>query len=143
MFDDMTKKDGDIRKTYYTSFHILKIVQQYGPIWKNKVYKKLKDDFGEKHVLGRGNTMASVQTVGRHIDEMQDQGFIEPCVTEPDELKRDLILAFTITDKGEQALKRALICPGDGCNRMATRADKPHEHNFISFEDYLRQKQDQ
>lgn len=70
------------------------------PLWKNKVHKRLHDN-GD----GVPRSDVSVQTVGRRIDTLTEKDYLESCITSPDELTRDLIIAFKMTEKGEQAVK--------------------------------------
>lgn len=79
-----------------TDFLILKqIYDADQPPWKNRIHEQQSGLFTEP---------VSVQTVGRRVDALQEDDYLESCITSPDEIKRDLIIAFKLTDKGEDAL---------------------------------------
>lgn len=82
-------------------FSILRSVQtSREPLWKKQVHREMKQD----RCLENLND-TSVQTVGRRIDELHERGFLDPCIVNPDEINRDLMIAYELTDKGERALK--------------------------------------
>lgn len=65
-------------------------------LWKNKIHEHIT----EKTDLPLTKSV-SVQTVGRRVDNLQEQGYLENVIASPDELKRDLIIAFKLTNEGE------------------------------------------
>ncbi len=84
-----------------TDFAILKCIRDMDrPLWKNKIHECIKDRFEE---LPLGSTV-SVQTVGRRVDTLTDNAYLESCIISPDEIKRDLIIAFKLTDQGTDAV---------------------------------------
>ncbi len=85
-----------------TDFAILKCIRDLDrPLWKNKIHECIKNRFEE---LPLGSTV-SVQTVGRRVDDLTDNGYLESCIISPDEIKRDLIIAFKLTDQGRDAVE--------------------------------------
>jgi DNA-binding Lrp family transcriptional regulator len=96
-----------------TDFTILYMVQQHdSPPWKNKIHGWITDN-GEHLPLADG---VSVQTVGRRVDDLVQDGWLETVIVSPDNIKRDLIIAFrltkdgmdTITAKREDLLKQTV-----------------------------------
>lgn len=80
------------------AFTILRCIQEHGkPLWKNRIYECQADVWSEK---------VSVQTVGRRVDQLRDDGYLESCIIAPDDIKRDLIIAFKLTDKGREAVQQ-------------------------------------
>jgi DNA-binding Lrp family transcriptional regulator len=85
-----------------TDFAIVKCIQNVGkPLWKNKVHECITER-AEQLPL---QSSVSVQTVGRRVDDLAEDGFLESCIISPDEIKRDLIIAFKLTDKGDTAIR--------------------------------------
>jgi DNA-binding MarR family transcriptional regulator len=70
------------------------------PLWKNRIHKRLHDRQDRLPITSG----VSVQTVGRRVDSLQEDGHLETVIASPDDLKRDLIIAFSLTDSGETAL---------------------------------------
>ncbi len=65
------------------------------PLWKNKIHECQSELLNER---------VSVQTIGRRVDRLQKEGYLESCIISPDEIKRDLIIAFKVTEDGEDAI---------------------------------------
>lgn len=85
-----------------TDFMILKCITDANqPLWKNKIHQYLT---GSENNLQLTDSI-SVQTVGRRVDRLNDNDYLENAIVSPDELKRDLIIAFKTTEKGEQAIQ--------------------------------------
>lgn len=80
------------------------------PLWKNRIHERLHNR-QEQLPITNG---VSVQTIGRRVDALQEAGHLETVIASPDDLKRDLIIAFTLTDDGTTALhqKREAILKG-------------------------------
>lgn len=100
-----------------TDYAVLQAVHETGcPLWKKRVY-----DYIMGHIdRFPGVTSVSQQTVGRHVDKMQDAGYLETDIVSPDELNRDLVIGYTITDQGVDALaaKRADLLERTIINHM-------------------------
>lgn len=93
---------GRVMRIDDTDFAILKCVRDLDrPLWKNKIHECIKGRFEE---LPLGSTV-SVQTVGRRVDDLTDNHYLESCIISPDEIKRDLIIAFKLTDKGRESVE--------------------------------------
>jgi DNA-binding Lrp family transcriptional regulator len=85
-----------------TDFAILKCIQDFGkPLWKNKIHESITERADELPL----KSSVSVQTVGRRVDDLTDDGFVESAIISPDEIKRDLIIAFKLTDQGRDAIR--------------------------------------
>jgi hypothetical protein len=92
-----TSHDIDI-----TDFTILYTVQQHEkPLWKNKIHGWIIDN-ADRLPLTDG---VSVQTVGRRVDDLVDDTLLETVIVSPDEIKRDLIIAFRLTEDGQSAIR--------------------------------------
>lgn len=84
-----------------TDFAILFAVKQHEvPPWKNKIHGWIIDN---QDVLPHMETV-SVQTVGRRVDNLVKNDFLETVIVSPDGIKRDLIIAFKLTEKGAEAV---------------------------------------
>lgn len=84
-------------------FSILNVLRGHGaPMWKKKIHRHLTE--GE---AGLPNVRdVSVQTIGRRVDDLLERGLLESCIISPEEINRDLIIAFKVTPEGEAALTR-------------------------------------
>jgi hypothetical protein len=47
----------------------------------------------------------SLQTVGRRVDALHDEGYLENTIVSPQNVPRDLIIGYILTDNGEQAVE--------------------------------------
>lgn len=84
------------------NYAILKLTaESEGPIWKNKIHQRLSEKCEELPDVDS----VSVQTVGRRVDWLRDNGYLDSCIVSPDEIKRDLIIAFKTTEQGREALE--------------------------------------
>lgn len=78
-------------------FVILRCLQKHdSPLWKNKIHECQSELLNER---------VSVQTIGRRVDRLQNEGLLESCIISPDEIKRDLIIAFKLTEDGTAAIQ--------------------------------------
>lgn len=105
--------------------HILTLLTDQ-PLWKKRVYETLQE---HDHT----ETAASIQTVGRHINTLRDYGYLELQVLSPEDTRRNLIAAYTTTEKGETALDEYQIC--DGCGELVAADD--HVHRLESADAYF------
>ncbi len=84
-----------------TGFTVLFTVQQHeSPPWKNKLHGWIVDN-ADRLPLSDG---VSVQTVGRRVDDLVQRNFHETVIISPNDIKRDLIIAFRLTENGEAAI---------------------------------------
>lgn len=81
-----------------TDYAILELLAE--PLWKSQVHDTMLDVQDEQVMDG----VPSLQTVGRHIDRLCDDGYLDSCVLAPDDVDRDLIIGFQRTAKGDDAL---------------------------------------
>ena len=96
--------------------HILTLLTGQS-LWKKRVYETLQEH-------GHAETAVSVQTVGRHINTLRDHGYLELQVLSPEDTRRNLIAAYTTTERGEAALDEYRIC--DGCGELVAADDHVH-----------------
>lgn len=83
-----------------TDFSILCAVKQHDlPPWKNKIHGWIVEEEGTLPIAG-----VSVQTVGRRVDDLVQEDYLETVIVSPDDIKRDLIIAFKLTDKGHETI---------------------------------------
>ncbi|MDY6768958.1 MAG: hypothetical protein SVW02_02525 [Candidatus Nanohaloarchaea archaeon] len=83
-------------------FSIIKAVATTDePLWKKQVHRRIKE---ERDTLPLDREI-SVQTIGRRIDELKEAGLLEPCIVNPEDINRDLIIAYHSTDRGEELLR--------------------------------------
>lgn len=86
-----------------TDFTILvEIAEADEGLWKKKVHDRLEDSLAG-HPL---NKHISTQTVGRRIDRLTDRGYLASVLITPDELDRDLMIGYRLTDDGKDAVDR-------------------------------------
>lgn len=84
-------------------FSILNVIaKDDAPLWKKEIHRGLSET---PHALPNVREV-SVQTVGRRVDDLHDDGYLESCIISPRDINRDLIIAFKITDAGEAARHR-------------------------------------
>lgn len=69
-------------------------------LWKNKIHETLETEQQRFPIA----STPSVQTVGRRIDQLNDDGYVENVISSPQELKRDLIISFKLTEQGKDAI---------------------------------------
>lgn len=83
-------------------FSILKVLAESdSPMWKTKIHRKLvEEDGGLPHARD-----ISVQTVGRRVDDLLERELVESCIISPQEINRDLIIAFKPSEDGVQELE--------------------------------------
>lgn len=85
------------------NYAILKLVDESDtPLWKNKLHSQLSE---RSHTFPAVDSV-SVQTIGRRVDWLRDNNYLDSCIISPDGIKRDLIIAFNLTDKGYTALEQ-------------------------------------
>jgi hypothetical protein len=82
-------------------YAILKIVGEHDrPAWKNRIHELLTDQVDEIPEVDS----VSVQTVGRRVDRLRDDELLSSCIISPDDIKRDLIIAFKLTETGQDTI---------------------------------------
>ncbi len=80
-----------------TDYGILFAVKQHDmPPWKNKIHGWIVEHEDMIPIAGG----VSVQTVGRRVDDLVNEDYLETVIVSPEDIKRDLIIAFKLTDKG-------------------------------------------
>lgn len=83
----------DIDKTSFLILYALQSADR--ALWKKKIHEQFPDKFDHN---------VSLQTIGRRVETLVESGLIESVITSPDEIKRDLIIGYSITKDGKQAL---------------------------------------
>lgn len=71
------------------------------PKWKSRVHAIMEEEQDENPLKG----IPSTQTIGRHIDDLADHGYIADCILSPDDVDRELIIGYKVTEKGRKALE--------------------------------------
>lgn len=93
---------GNILNIDNIDFAILTLINNADrPLWKNRIHERLHDR-QERLPITNG---VSVQTVGRRVDTLQEEEYLETVIASPDDLKRDLIIAFKLTKDGKDVLR--------------------------------------
>ncbi len=82
-------------------YGILKCLEEEGSAWKTRVHDWLMD---KRHELPELSGV-SLQTVGRHVERLRNEGLVESCIMTPDELQKDMIIGYDITEAGIQRLQ--------------------------------------
>jgi DNA-binding PadR family transcriptional regulator len=65
------------------------------PLWKNLIHEEYNDEFTES---------LSEQTIGRRVDDLHDAGLLQSSIRSPDDINRDLIIGYQLTDSGRTVL---------------------------------------
>lgn len=82
---------------------ILMVLEDAGePLWKKSVHRYL----AEFAAVPDRISDVSVQTVGRRIDRLHENGLLAPSIVTPEDINRDLIIAYQITETGRTVLQR-------------------------------------
>lgn len=69
--------------------------------WKKRVYQELAD---RKEFLPVTDEV-SLQTVGRRIDKLHSDGYLENTIVSPQDVPRDLIIGYQLTEDGANVLE--------------------------------------
>lgn len=69
--------------------------------WKKRVHQEISD---REEFLPAVDSV-SLQTVGRHIDALNKEGYLENTIVSPQDVPRDLIIGYRTTEKGENMLE--------------------------------------
>lgn len=86
-----------------TDFAILKSVKDLDrPLWKNKIHERITENYDRLPLIDS----VSVQTVGRRVDALTEEEYLESVIISPEEIKRDLIIAFKLTEQGVEAVEQ-------------------------------------
>lgn len=92
-------------------YAILKSLDENGASWKKRVHTWVEEN------IDRLPTMEahSLQTFGRRLDQLNEDGLVESCIISPDEVERQMIIGYKLTMDGKTAL---------GIKRNAVLRDK-------------------
>lgn len=83
-------------------YAVLKCIDRTDGCWKKCVHEWISDNIGRLPL----DEQKSVQTIGRRIDALAADGLLESCILSPDAVNREMIIGYTLTEQGEQALAR-------------------------------------
>lgn len=89
----MSKKDG-IDTTGYVILDVMT-----DPQWKSRIHSLMEDADDEPIT-----DIPSIQTIGRRVDDLCDEGLLASCILSPDDVGRDLIIGYRRTEKGDDAM---------------------------------------
>ncbi len=81
-------------------YGILKCITDHDKVWKKRVHNLVMEHQEKLPHMGD----VSVQTIGRRINRMQEDELLESCILSPDDLNRDLIIGYTVTATGAEAI---------------------------------------
>lgn len=81
-------------------YSILACVDRHGKAWKKKAHACIT----ENQKKFPGNTDISLQTVGRRMDDLHEEGLLETRIISPDGMNRDLMIGYVLTDNGYEAM---------------------------------------
>lgn len=81
-------------------YGILTCVEEEEQVWKKRVHELISE---RQDVLPEMKNV-SIQTVGRRINNLQEKGLLESCILSPENLNRDLIIGYTVTEDGQLAM---------------------------------------
>ncbi|NUC70710.1 hypothetical protein HTZ84_00010 [Haloterrigena sp. SYSU A558-1] len=117
----MSNKTALARKLDLLDLEILAVLT-HTSMWKKKLHETLEKK--------------SVQTIGRRVEQLQTEDLLESCIVNPDEVKRDLIIAYQTTASGREILKTYHICTSPDCDAIVVDGED-HVHEFSSAVDYF------
>jgi hypothetical protein len=81
-------------------YGIMKCIEEHDNVWKKRVHNLVLE---HQEKLPHMEEI-SVQTIGRRINKMQEADLLESCILSPDDLNRDLIIGYNVTDEGLNVL---------------------------------------
>lgn len=90
--------DMDIDGVEYAvlkTFHEL-----HRPLWKQRVHEHIREHRYDMPI----EDDVSLRTVGKKIDRLKYEEYLEQTIASPDDTNRDQIIAYTLTDDGEHAM---------------------------------------
>ncbi|WP_207587087.1 hypothetical protein [Halomontanus rarus] len=99
-------------------------------LWKKRLYEQL----AQRAQIDRYLATVSLQTVARRVDKLRENGYLQSCIISPDDLNRDLIIAFRASEAGVTALTEYKICPD--CGELVHESS--HEHAFTPVKTYFK-----
>lgn len=70
--------------------------------WKKRIYQEIEE---RREVLPMAGDV-SLQTIGRRVDRLHEDGYLENEIVSPQEVPRDLIIGFTVTADGRKLVER-------------------------------------
>lgn len=70
-------------------------------LWKKELHAELE----RRATEFPGNVTRSIQTVGRRVEKLHEAAYIESCIVRPDNIPRELIIAYTTTEEGLEAVQ--------------------------------------
>lgn len=82
-------------------YAVLRCIHENGGCWKKRVHQWITDNIDSLPMA----EPKSVQTIGRRIDDLHEDGLLETCIMAPDAVNRDMIIGYAMTDAGEAALQ--------------------------------------
>lgn len=98
------------------------------PLWKKRIHTAMT----EQEDKLPGHPDVSTQTIGRRVDTLHDNALIQSSIVSPEDLKRDLIIAYTLTAEGEAALKEKREQLMEDC-AAADTCDKPVMIHLLTY----------
>lgn len=88
----------DLDKVDYA---LLSCLRDNGGLWKKKIHEELQARAEEFP----GDIDVSSQTVGRRIEKFHEKTYVSTTIINPDDLPRDLIIAYNLTEEGAEMLR--------------------------------------
>lgn len=79
-----------------TNYVILDMMTE--PRWKSRIHSVMQDAEDQP-----SDDTPSIQTIGRRVDKLHEEGLLSTCILSPDNVDRDLIIGYRRTTKGEDA----------------------------------------
>jgi len=92
--------------------------------WKKRIHANLAEVLDDA---------PSVQTVGRRVDELEDNGLLQATVTNPDGVKRSTIIGYVLNDASRELLETVGYCRD--CGALSPNVDNVScsDHDYVSF----------
>lgn len=100
---------------------VMEYLAEEGPTWK----KRIHDEAG----LG-----VSVQTIGRDVDVLLDEGLVQSEPMTSEEAYRTVVIGFDLSDEGREFVESHRVCTL--CEDVV-RAGHSHSYEVLPASDYL------
>lgn len=71
-------------------------------LWKKRIYERVNAAAEDIPDI----SSVATQTIGRRVDNLHDEDLVTSCIVKSEELNRDLVIGYKVTEKGSEARKK-------------------------------------
>lgn len=103
---------ADVERINVTDYDVLRALHRHGPLWKMEITRRVNACRGREHLLDVQDSITK-QAVSKRVDRLHELDYVGTAIIAVDEvdagaaINRDLIIGYTLTEKGEDALEDA------------------------------------